>query len=602
MSLLLLNETLRKKAHVIFKPAATTPAYTSGVDTELRLLKYRGGNMLSVTRGTIGYYTDENGVLRKVDAHAAMLYGRGWFYEESVENSLLNSDGPATHLTFSGQTGNTNAHILSAVARSESGGNVKLQFSSQTAAADAATTTDYVRYTSDGLTPPSSSETLRMTFAAGDVYYVYLTGMEEQPASANKVLFGERTSAFLTGSYLRCPGTSGHVNGARINGVPDITGDQSWRCKIALDDYASNLAVIATAIGQIRILDDGKLQFSWQDSSSAYHSVETSVVPAFTNGQAYTIKVDLDVDDGAGGHSVTFEYSTNDGSSWTQIGDPVNAGAFTTDVKSTTADYTVGYRSLTATQMLGGNVYNLQIYSDLTETSIELDIDFTAESADTPGDDQNNVTTFTESSVNAATVRIVKGIPDVAISGDGSSKLLIASDAAKINTYGGDGKVLKVDTSGAAPATQTTSSLTVGVYCLFMTGTGSVALSEGTASIVKHSTTAEEDDPVVFDVYGAGTVTVTVTGSARGPERPWASGSAPQPRATPCTRRAARATGRSSAGGARRHTSPRPAGSATVGVNATSSRSPGTVGTTSTRTPRGIRLATSCTKRRPPPP
>lgn len=63
-----------------------------------------------------------------------------------------------------------------------------------------------------------------------------------------------------------------------------------------------------------------------------------------------------------------------------------------------------------------------------------------------------------------------------------------------------------------APATQTSPSLEVGKYVLSMTGTGSIAVSAGTASITGAGT-ATSTTSVTFEVVNSGTVVYTVTGT-----------------------------------------------------------------------------------------
>jgi len=66
--------------------------------------------------------------------------------------------------------------------------------------------------------------------------------------------------------------------------------------------------------------------------------------------------------------------------------------------------------------------------------------------------------------------------------------------------------------NSTAPATQTTGSLGINPYVLWVIGTGSAAVSAGTATITGAGT-ATAGNPVFFNVTVAGTVTVTVTGS-----------------------------------------------------------------------------------------
>ncbi len=66
--------------------------------------------------------------------------------------------------------------------------------------------------------------------------------------------------------------------------------------------------------------------------------------------------------------------------------------------------------------------------------------------------------------------------------------------------------------SDETPATQTTGSLSTGDYVLWVNGAGSAAVTAGTATITGGGT-ATDGSPDLFTVTGAGTVTVTVTGS-----------------------------------------------------------------------------------------
>lgn len=66
--------------------------------------------------------------------------------------------------------------------------------------------------------------------------------------------------------------------------------------------------------------------------------------------------------------------------------------------------------------------------------------------------------------------------------------------------------------NSGAPATQTTASLAVGFYCLWITGTGSATSSAGTA-VGTGFGAATSGSPNFIHVTTAGTVTVTVSGS-----------------------------------------------------------------------------------------
>lgn len=67
--------------------------------------------------------------------------------------------------------------------------------------------------------------------------------------------------------------------------------------------------------------------------------------------------------------------------------------------------------------------------------------------------------------------------------------------------------------NSAAPVTQTTASLGTGIYALSVNGSGSAAVTVGTATITGLTGAASNGTFATFTVSVAGTVTVTVTGS-----------------------------------------------------------------------------------------
>lgn len=66
--------------------------------------------------------------------------------------------------------------------------------------------------------------------------------------------------------------------------------------------------------------------------------------------------------------------------------------------------------------------------------------------------------------------------------------------------------------NSTAPATQTTGTLATGAYVLWVNGTGTAAVTAGTATITGAGS-ATNGTPLVFSVTVSGTVTVTVTGT-----------------------------------------------------------------------------------------
>jgi hypothetical protein len=169
---------------------------------------------------------------------------------------------------------------------------------------------------------------------------------------------------------IRFGGTTGRC--WRTAEVADITGDLDLRIDVSLDDWtpAANNTLMAkfNSSGNkkcVRWYIDpaGAIVFNW----SADGSVEISKSvpsPSFENGAVKRLRVNLDVNNGSAGNTVTF-YSSTDGATWTVIGSPiVTAGV--TSVYNTTQPWEVGSRNSAGTHAgsgdpLTGNVYYAEI-------------------------------------------------------------------------------------------------------------------------------------------------------------------------------------------------------------------------------------------------
>lgn len=78
------------------------------------------------------------------------------------------------------------------------------------------------------------------------------------------------------------------------------------------------------------LMTDGKLRIYGSTDGSSTFSLTSTVAPTVADGADLSIKVTLDVDNGASGKTARFYTSADDGVTWTQLGDPVtSAGAVT---------------------------------------------------------------------------------------------------------------------------------------------------------------------------------------------------------------------------------------------------------------------------------
>ena len=207
-------------------------------------------------------------------------------------------------------------------------------------------------------------------------------------------------------NYLYIPDT-GNADYASIpaaaSGPLDITGDIDLIAKVALDDWTptNQKAIITrgaasgTAAWRLYVNNTGYLQISWVDSGAAAQSLISDAAPSVANGAVKWIRGTLDLDNGAGDCVARF-YTSDDGSSWTQLGTDRTLGATSTMRTGTAGQVRLGSYWSGTNPCIGGKLYRAIIKSGIDGT-IALDADFTA---------NTNQSSFTESSSNAATVTI----------------------------------------------------------------------------------------------------------------------------------------------------------------------------------------------------
>ena len=205
--------------------------------------------------------------------------------------------------------------------------------------------------------------------------------------------------------YLYLPGINGNYADTPDTAPLSITGDIDMRVKLMPDDLTP--AAIETPISKwggaipewyLRILTNGTWGLVWRDGANQALSANSTAM-GFTAGVEAWGRVTVDANNGAGSSDVTFYRSDDDGATWVTINviTPVSTDGA---LQTSTAPVRIGSREVAA-EPFAGRIYRAQIYSDLTETTLALDADFT-----------NTTTlvepfaTFVEASSNGATVTI----------------------------------------------------------------------------------------------------------------------------------------------------------------------------------------------------
>jgi hypothetical protein len=203
-----------------------------------------------------------------------------------------------------------------------------------------------------------------------------------------------------SGQYLYFPGVGGNnattPNAAALN----ITGDLDLRARVAMDDWTPaaesvflNKGPIGASGYYFSVAPSGALNLYWFNGAASVFKGST-VATGVTDGSLKWIRATLDVDNGAGGNTVTF-YTSDDGVAWTVLGAPV-VTAGVTSITAATGVLAVGSLAAGA-NVCAGKFYRAQVYNGIGGTLV-FDANFA--NAVEP------FSTFAESSPNAATVTI----------------------------------------------------------------------------------------------------------------------------------------------------------------------------------------------------
>jgi hypothetical protein len=170
-----------------------------------------------------------------------------------------------------------------------------------------------------------------------------------------------------------CATTPHHADLA-ITGDIDIRwwGERdSWR--VAADLPSKWLTTGNQRSWLLRAEANGTLTLFWStDGTAVLEARSTAALPAWAGRIA--IRVTLDVDNGAGGHTTKFEYASAlslaaapDTSSWTQLGELVEDDAGTTSIfNATSASFTIGKESTSAAGTPPQRVHGWSVRAGIT--------------------------------------------------------------------------------------------------------------------------------------------------------------------------------------------------------------------------------------------
>jgi hypothetical protein len=135
---------------------------------------------------------------------------------------------------------------------------------------------------------------------------------------------------------------------------------------------------------RLEVTPDREIEFFWSTTGTAPANTVESDIEVLPSSARATLRVTMDVDNGAGGHDTRF-YIGYDGvnGSFTQIG-PTITGAGTTSINNAAADLIIGSPpEISGVFALDANVYRFQLRDGIGGTVI-VDADFTAQTSGVP--------------------------------------------------------------------------------------------------------------------------------------------------------------------------------------------------------------------------
>jgi hypothetical protein len=213
-----------------------------------------------------------------------------------------------------------------------------------------------------------------------------------------------RYMAHSGSNYLYLPGVASNYASTPDAAALDITGDIDLRVKVALDDWtpsAVNYLIAkyntSNVSYSLRVNAAGTLSLAYSTDGTTAIVRNSSVVTGITDGATKWVRATLDVDNDDGGNDVKF-FLSDDGTNWTQLGTTVT-NVSTTSIFSGNAILEIGSFFGGTSGPARGKFFRAQVLDGIGGT-VAFDADFET------GITSLLQTTFTESSLNAATVTI----------------------------------------------------------------------------------------------------------------------------------------------------------------------------------------------------
>lgn len=205
-----------------------------------------------------------------------------------------------------------------------------------------------------------------------------LTAIE---AGTNLAVLGHHKTRTAPRTGLYTPGTSGHYASAPYAAGLAITGDIDLRWIGSLDDWtpAATTALVARFYNDagsrnfaFTVMDSpaGYLQLTWSADGTTTLTATSTAATGFTNGAIGGVRVTLDVNNGAAGHTATFYTSSDEGASWTQLGSAVTTAGTTSIWSDSSTILEIGGYSNGASLPIAGRSLRAEVRNGIAGTVV----------------------------------------------------------------------------------------------------------------------------------------------------------------------------------------------------------------------------------------
>ncbi|MGW7498581.1 hypothetical protein ACWGKA_30425 [Streptomyces luteogriseus] len=188
-----------------------------------------------------------------------------------------------------------------------------------------------------------------------------------------------RVSVHTGDRYLWLPDTAGNAASTPDVAALDIVGDLDIRIDCTLDRWPATgtLRELCSKYGvtgnqrswALFTSTAGKITFRWTTNGTTIQQYDSTAPLPVLPDERLALRVTLDVDNGASGHTITYYTAPTIAGPWTQLGTPViNSG--TTSVFSSTAPVTVGDTVELGFERPAGRVHAFELRSGINGTIV----------------------------------------------------------------------------------------------------------------------------------------------------------------------------------------------------------------------------------------